>query len=111
VYGSVTRVSKGWSGGGPQDGVTPPLMTFSLDSAFYVFNLVANWAYSRWDAIYPDVLAEILQKESNYRKMVAQTDAAALSLLQKADRSNEGAVVEMLTTFSEEIGVQLLSVS
>jgi hypothetical protein len=86
-------------------------MTFSLDSAFYVFNLVANWAYSRWDAIYPDVLAEILQKESNYRKMVAQTDAAALSLLQKADRSNEGAVVEMLTTFSEEIGVQLLSVS
>lgn len=86
-------------------------MTFSLDSAFYVFNLVANWAYSRWDAIYPDVLAEILQKESNYRKMVAQTDAAALSLLQKADRSNEGAVVEMLTSFSEEIGVQLLSVS
>ena len=86
-------------------------MTFSLDSAFYVFNLVANWAYSRWDAIYPDVLAEILQKESNYRKMVAQTDATALSLLQKADRSNEGAVVEMLTSFSEEIGVQLLSVS
>ena len=86
-------------------------MTFSLDSAFYVFNLVANWAYSRWDAIYPDVLAEILQKESNYRKMVAQTDAAALSLLQKADRSNEGVVVEMLTSFSEEIGVQLLSVS
>ena len=86
-------------------------MTFSLDSAFYVFNLVANWAYSRWDAIYPDVLAEILQKESNYRKMVAQTDAAALSLLQKADRSNEGAVVEMLTSFSEDIGVQLLSVS
>jgi hypothetical protein len=28
-------------------------MQFSLDSAFYVFNLVANWAYSRWDAIYP----------------------------------------------------------
>ena len=86
-------------------------MTFSLDSAFYVFNLVANWAYTRWDAIYPDVLAEILQKESNYRKLVAQTDAAALSLLQKADGGNEEAVVEMLTSFSEEIGVQLLSVS
>ena len=43
------------AGKGPQDGVTPPMMEFSLDSAFYVFNLVANWAYSRWDAIYPDV--------------------------------------------------------
>lgn len=29
-------------------GVTPPMMSFSLDSAFYVFNLVANWAYSRF---------------------------------------------------------------
>jgi hypothetical protein len=86
------------------------MMTFSLDSAFYVFNLVANWAYTRWDAIYPDVLSEILQKESNYRKMVAQTDAAALDLLQKPGQSNDAAVVEMLTSFSEEIGVQLLSV-
>eukprot|EP01036_Dinobryon_divergens_P022225 gene22225-30466_t len=109
VYGSATRVSKGWSGGGPQDGVTPPMMTFSLDSAFYVFNLVANWAYTRWDAIYPDVLSEILQKESNYRKMVAQTDAAALALLQKPGQSSDAVVVEMLTSFSEEIGVQLLS--
>lgn len=55
IYGSATRIPAGWAGKGPQDGVTPPLMTFSLDSAFYVFNLVANWAYSRWDAIYPDV--------------------------------------------------------
>lgn len=86
------------------------MMTFSLDSAFYVFNLVANWAYTRWDAIYPDVLSEILQKEGNYRKMVAQTDAAALALLQKSGQGDDAAVVEMLTSFSEEIGVQLLSV-
>jgi hypothetical protein len=66
VYGSVTRVSKGWAGPGPQDGVTPPLMTFSLDSAFYVFNLVANWAYSRWSVIYPDVYSRIIATEAAY---------------------------------------------
>jgi hypothetical protein len=66
VYGSVTRVSKGWAGPGPQDGVTPPLMTFSLDSAFYVFDLVANWAYSRWSVIYPDVYSRIIATEAAY---------------------------------------------
>ncbi len=74
VYGSVTTVSKGWAGLGPQDGVTPPLMTFSLDSAFYAFNLVANWAYSRWSAIYPDVIARILSKEAAYFKQVGEND-------------------------------------
>src|SRR5687767_4389600 len=71
VYGSVTKVSAGWAGLGPQDGVTPPLMTFSLDSAFYAFNLVANWAYSRWSVIYPDVYARILSKEATYFNMVS----------------------------------------
>jgi hypothetical protein len=51
VYGSVTRIPAGWAGLGPQDGATPPMMTFSLDSAFYVFNLVANWAYTRWEVL------------------------------------------------------------
>jgi dipeptidase len=66
VYGSVTRVSKGWAGPGPQDGVTAPLMTFSLNSAFYVFNLVANWAYSRWSVIYPDAYSRIIATEAAY---------------------------------------------
>mmetsp|Transcript_4911 Transcript_4911/g.10699 ORF Transcript_4911/g.10699 Transcript_4911/m.10699 type:complete len:596 (+) Transcript_4911:80-1867(+) len=105
VYGSSKRVSKGWAGKGPQDGVTPPLMQFSLDSAFYVFNLVANWAYSRWDAIYPDVHAKILEKEAIYFEEVAARDEEVRALL---GEGKVEAAVEAMTSFSEAIGDALL---
>lgn len=105
VYGSVTRVSEGWAGKGPQDGVTPPLMTFSLDSAFYVFNLVANWAYSRWDAIYPDVYDAIIAKETMYFAMSAEADVTATDMINAGDVTG---AVEYLTNFSTDIGDQLL---
>lgn len=105
VYGSVTRVSEGWAGKGPQDGVTPPMMTFSLDSAFYVFNLVANWAYSRWEVIYPDVYARIISQEAAYFDQVAAADKEIASRLAAGDR--DGAVSYM-TDFSTNIGDKLL---
>ena len=105
VYGSVTKVSQGWAGLGPQDGATPPLMTFSLDSAFYVFNLVANWAYSRWDVIYPDVIARILSKEAAYFDRVKETDPQVAALLNNGDKKG---AVELMTSFSTDIGDQLL---
>jgi dipeptidase len=49
VYGSVTRVPLAFAGKGAQDGVTPPMMEFDDERAFDVFNLMANWVYSRWD--------------------------------------------------------------
>jgi dipeptidase len=109
LYGSATRVSSGWAGPGPQDGVVPPLMEFSLDSAFYVFNLVANFAYSRWNAIYPDVLQEILVREAEYMKRLQETDERGREMFHSAQSESEVAVaVEYLTQFSEEIGDSLL---
>lgn len=35
------------TGAGAQDGQTPPVLVFDMQRAFHVFNLVANWAYSR----------------------------------------------------------------
>ena len=55
VYGSATRVPLAFAGKGAQDGVTPPLMEFDDEKAFDVFNLVANWAYSRWDLMYVNI--------------------------------------------------------
>jgi dipeptidase len=107
LYGSATRISAGWAGLGPQDGVTPPMMEFSLQSAFYVFNLVANWAYSRWDAIYPDVLDMILTKEAEYRGMVTVMDAAAAPMFAAGGQDAEA--IEKLTVFSVDIGDKLLA--
>ena len=105
VYGSITKIPFGWSGGGPQDGVTPPLMTFSLDSAFYVFNLVANYAYSRWDVIYADVYDAIIAQENIYYDLVAKTDSIVLSKLNGNDVTG---AVEYMTNFSNELGEKLL---
>jgi dipeptidase len=48
IYGCANEVPEAFGGEGAQDGVTPPVMTFDMKKAFSVFNLVANWAYSRW---------------------------------------------------------------
>jgi len=105
VYGSVTRIAPGWAGKGPQDGVTPPMMEFSLDSAFYVFNLVSNFAYSRWDAIYADVYSEIIAKENTYFALVEEMDAKVVDVIQSG-RVDEA--IEMMTSFSENLGQELL---
>jgi dipeptidase len=47
IHGSASRVPGAYAGLGPQDGVTSEIMKFSTEKAFYVFNLVANWAYTR----------------------------------------------------------------
>ena len=106
LYGSMTRIPASWAGRGPQDGVTPPLMTFSLESAFYVFNLVANFAYSRWDLIYADVYEAIAAKEAMYFDLVAETDEKAIKMFESNDFSDKD-VVEFLTSFSHDIGEAL----
>ena len=32
------------------------LMNYTLDASFWVFNLVANWAYTRYSDMYPDIV-------------------------------------------------------
>jgi hypothetical protein len=84
-------------------------MTFSLASptAFYAFNLVANWVYTRWDAMYPDLLAQILSREAAYREALQDMDGEALQLVAQGVSMDK--VVEALTRFSESLGQQLLA--
>lgn len=83
IYGSTRRIPSSFAGKGPQDGITPPMLQFSIDSAFYVFNLVANWAYSRWDLIYPDVLKAIKDRELSYLNNIDNIDKIAAELFYK----------------------------
>ena len=94
-----------FAGKGTQDGVTPPMLKFDTGTAFWAFNLVANWAYSNWDYIYPDVLAAIVDRQTTYMKQVAQIDSQALKLFP----SDPDAAVELITRFGESTGNQLVS--
>ena len=117
IYGSATRVPPAFAGQGAQDGVVPPMMEFSLQSAFYVFNLVANWAYSRWDLIYPEVYNAIVAKETQYHDEIKQIEAKAVSMFQEAENhkdsaardSARAAAVDYVTTYSVNTGNQLVN--
>lgn len=105
IYGSATRVPQSFAGKGMQDGVTPPLTQFNMDSAFTVFNLVANWVYSRWNAIYPEVFTRIQAREAQYVAEIRTLDTEA----QEAFASQgAAAAVELVTAYSERTGDALV---
>ena len=93
------------SGVGPQDGQPSPMMEYNPETAFYAFNLVANWAYSRWNWIYPDVLKEIKRRETIYQELSLQMDEEAAGAYE-----SDGAekAVEMVTSFTKALGETLV---
>ena len=105
IYSSATRVPESFAGRGPQDGVTPPMMKFSLDSAFYVFNLMANWVYTRWDLMYPDLLKAINAKETQYMEEVKQVDQKASYIYQQEGSSK---AIEYVTNYGVDTGNKLV---
>ena len=106
VYGSATKVPESFYGRGPQDGVTPPMMQFNMQSAFYAFNLVANWAYSRWDLIYPEVYSEITRREALYWTQIQEIDREAALLYSEQGPT---AAIELVTNYSVQAGNSLVS--
>ncbi len=105
VYGSATKVAPAFAGQGAQDGVTPPMMSFDLNKAFHVFNLVANWAYSRWDLMYPEIHKTIVTREAAYFTAIAKMDSDASIMYTEV---SPAAAIDMVTNFSMMLGNQLV---
>lgn len=108
VYGAATAVPEAFAGRGPQDGVTTPMMKFDMQSAFYVFNLVANWAYSRWDLMYPEVLKAIQAKENKFFADINELDNKVLELLGDNAEEKMPEAIKMVTDYSVSAGNQLV---
>ena len=56
------------------------LITYSSTSAFWAFNQVANWAYSKYDAMVPDIRKQQSAWESYFSTLVPAIDAAAAEM-------------------------------
>ena len=80
IYGSSRQISDAYYGKGAQDGVKEPLLTFDITKAFWVQNMVSNFAYSRWSDIYPIVRAKIDGIRDAFIDAVAQADSEALEI-------------------------------
>ncbi len=81
------------------------MIQWSENSAFWTFNLVNNWAYTRYNMIHPEI--EQYQKELEEKHMAesAATDAKAAALFS----TDPEAAVALITGFSVETGNALVA--
>ena len=113
IYGGATRVPLGFAdpvGQAPGAAVAgapaADAFTMSLDSAFWIWNLVANIGYGeRYNVAYPRIQAKINELEGQLIMEVAAVDAKAKQMYAK----NPAAAVEYVTAFGEETGSAMLS--
>ena len=69
---------------------------FSWDSAFWIFNFVANFSYPRYSVIIGDVQKIQNELEGEYLAKQENIESAALSLL----KDSKGQAIEYLTNYS-----------
>lgn len=80
------------------------MMEFTNKAAFWVFNQVTNFAYTRYNVIHPDIRKKQKALETQYLSFVQMTDAGASGMLAQ----NPQTAVEFLTDFSCNTGNQLV---
>ena len=76
------------------------MMDFSFDAGFWVFNLVSNFAYTRYNVIHPEIRAEQTKLEDEFLTETKEMDKKALALY---ETDKKGAVA-MLTDYSVKTG-------
>jgi dipeptidase len=94
MYCSITKVPEAYAVGNGS------MMEFTFDAAFWVFNLVSNYAYTRYNLIHPEVRAKQTELEWKFINETKEIDQKAAGLY-KTDK--EGAIA-MLTDYSVKTG-------
>ncbi|PXX98860.1 dipeptidase [Marinifilum breve] len=90
MYCGSTRVPKSFAVGNGK------MMEFTNKSAFWVFNQVTNFAYTRYNAIHPEIAKKQKALEKKYLSFTKIIDLAAEGMF----KTDEAAAVEFLTDFS-----------
>lgn len=90
MYASMTRVPYNFSHG------VGSMSQFTWDSAFWVFNFVANFSYPRFSVVIDDVKKAQNELEGKYLAQQENVEATALSLL----KNSRGEAIEYLTNHS-----------
>ena len=72
------------------------IMEYSETAAFWVFNQVTNWAYTKYEYIHPEIAERQAKYEQGWLETIAHTDAKAADIYNTAP----AAAVDFLTSFS-----------
>ncbi len=90
IYTSITEVPVSYRVGNGS------LMEWSDNAAFWVFNQVTNYAYTRWNLIQPEMAKKQKQLEESFVQRVTGVDKEALKLYEESPEK----AVNYLTKFS-----------
>jgi dipeptidase len=93
-YCGMTRVPKTFAEGNGD------MLTWSDNAAFWVFNLVANFAYLRYDLMSKDIIKVQQELENRYVTYTPAIDKAALALYE----TDPEMALEFITDYSVNVG-------
>ncbi|NOX48691.1 MAG: dipeptidase [Chlorobi bacterium] len=94
MYSSITKVPHAFEVGNGD------MMDFTFESGFWVFNLVSNFAYTRYSYIHPEIRAEQTMMEDNFLQQTKEIDKKALALY----KNNKEEAIALLTDYSTKAG-------
>ncbi|MFP4059882.1 MAG: dipeptidase [Bacteroidota bacterium] len=94
MYCGMTRVPESFAVG------TGSIMDFNPDAAFWVFNQVSNFAYTRYNTIIPEIRKAQKELEMKFINYTPAIDKAAVELYNK----NKEEAIEFITDYSVKQG-------
>jgi dipeptidase len=80
------------------------IMTYSDNAAFWVFNEVTNFVYSRASVMTPDLQAKQKELEQKYMAETAEVDAKAAELFKSTAKGAAKKGTDMITAYSVNAG-------
>ena len=94
MYCGITKVPESYAVGNGS------MMDFSEDAAFWVFNQVSNFAYTRYNYMIPEIRAKQKELETSYISQTSEVDSVAGGLY----KTNKTQALEYLTDYSVKTG-------
>lgn len=94
MYGSITRIPENFAVGNGS------MMEWSETSGFWIFNQLENFAYTRWDAIHPEIESVQQKMEQDFIDFTPAVDKGAKELFAQ----NPEKAVAYLTNYSNYAG-------
>jgi len=92
IYASIVKIPESIAVGNGD------MMTWSDNAAFWAFNQVSNFAYTRYNAIHPEIEKKQKNYEEKFIEMTKEIDQKAQSLI----KENPTKAIDLLTSFSNE---------
>jgi len=100
MYTCITEVPSNYAVGNGS------MMEWSETSGFWIFNQVQNFAYTRYNAIHPEIQKVQTDLETGFINTVPAVDAGALALIEK----DKTAAIAYLTNYSTGVGADVFNI-